>query len=245
MLTSGFLAAWLFAFTRLLGWAWVDPLLSRLPWSLRFFMAGALAWLPASQLATPQIDPLSISGLGGLIVSFLTGAAMGFAVRVLVAVAESAFAYLGLAANLGLSQTQSEQPGSLDEVMQALGWWLALLAFFSANAHLLVWQAVLASFSALPADALWTAGSALEMSKMGAMLLLSAAQLALPVLVLVMLAQLSIAMLSRLLSGVEAFSVGMTLGVVALLGGLAMATPLMIAALMSRFADLPRLLPQF
>lgn len=245
VLPSGLLASWLYVFARLLGWAWVDPLIGRLPWSLRLFAAGVLAWVPASQLAVPAIDPFAIPGIGLLGTSFMTGAAMGFAVRVIVAIAEAALSYLGLAVNHGLMQTHLDRPGGLDEVMRVLGWWLALLAFFSANAHLLVLQALLASFSALPPDALLTAASALDMAKMGALLLASAVQLALPVLVLVLLAQLSIAMLSRMLPGVDGFSVGMTLGAFTLLGGLAMAVPLLVSALTTKFGVIPVWLPRF
>ena len=232
-------------FARLLGWAWVDPLLSRLPWFMRFFLAGTLAWVwvPVSQQAV--VDPLSIPGLASLGLSFITGAAMGFAARVLVAAAEAALSYLGLAMNLGLSQVTPEQHYGLDAVLRTLGWWLALLAFFSANGHLLVFQALQASFIAMPPDVLLSAGSTLTLAKSGTMLLASAVQLALPVLVLVLLAQLAIAVLSRMLPSVDGFSVGLTLGAFVLLGGLAMAMPLLVSALMTKFAVIPALLPRF
>ena len=247
LLPQSLLGIWLLVFARLLGWAWVDPLLGRFPWFMQFFLAGALAWacVPGSPQVSAGVDPLSIAGLISLSLAFLTGAAMGFAVRVLVAAAEAALSYLGLAANLGLSQVNPEQQDGLDAVLRMLGWWLALLAFFSANGHLLVFQALRASFIAMPPDALLLAGSALTLAKSGTLLLASAVQLALPVLVLVLLAQMAIAMLSRMLPGVDGFSVGLTLGVFVLLGGIAMAVPLLVSALMTKFAGIPALLPQF
>lgn len=249
VLPQPLLAAWLYAFFRLLGWAWLDPLMSRLPWSLRVLVAGMLAWVwTPAMLETPITEPFSAPGLAWLGLSFMAGAAMGFAARVLVAVAQAALAYLGLAANQGLTQhldgqTGFEQPGfeqhgGLETVAQSLGWWLALLGFFAANGHLLLLQALHESFAALPVQALATVGTNLDAAKLGAAFFGTAAQLALPALVLVLLAQLSVALMSRLLPGVNGFSAGMTLAVFALLGGLAMLSPVLVGILTARFAAL-------
>ena len=244
VLTQPLLETWLFVFARLLGWAWVDPLLSRLPWSLRLFMAGALAWVWASALPVAQIDPLSAAGLIALVLAFLTGAVLGFAARLLMAVAETALPMVGLTANLGLTQVAPEQRGGLDPVLQAMAWWLALLAFFSANGHLLLVQAIDASFAAVPPTALPGAASARELVEAGSTLLAAALQLGLPLLVLVLLMHFAFAVLSRTLPGVDGFSVGLTLGALTLLGGLAMAVPLLVSGLAGLFVRvLPQLLP--
>jgi flagellar biosynthetic protein FliR len=238
------LANWLFVFARLLGWAWIDPLLGRLPWSLRLFLAGALAWVWVPGLAQAQVDPFAAAGLISLALAFLTGAALGFAARLLVAVAETVLPMVGLTASLGLTQVAPEQKGGLDPVLQALAWWLALLAFFSANGHLLVVQAIDASFAAVPLTALPSAATALDLVEAGSALLVAALQLALPLLVMVLLAHFAFAMLSRTLPGVDGFSVGLTLGAFALLGGLAIAVPLLVSGLGGLFTRLlPQLLP--
>ncbi len=238
------LATWLFVFARLLGWSWVDPLMGRLPWSMRLFVAGSLAWVWVPGLPSGQIDPLSTAGLISLALSFLAGATMGFAARLLVAVAETALPMLGLTAGMGLTQVVQQQKGGLDSVLQALAWWLALLAFFSANGHLLVVQALNTSFSALPADELLKAASADELVLAGGTLLSAALQLSLPLLVLVLLSHFAFAVLARTLPGVDGFSVGLTLGAVTLLGGLAMVLPLLVSGLNGLFVRLmPQLLP--
>ncbi len=244
LLTQSLFQSWLFVSARLLGWAAVDPLMGRLPWSLRLFVAGALAWVWVPGLAPAQIDPLTSAGLIALALAFLTGAALGFAARLLVAVAETALPLLGLTASHGLSQLAPEQKGGLDPVLQALAWWLALLAFFSANGHLLVVQAIDASFAAVPAAALPDAVSARELVEAGGTLLAAALQLSLPLLVLVLLAHFAFAVMSRTLPGVDSFSVGLTMGVFALLGGLAMAVPLLVSGLTGLFVRLmPQLMP--
>jgi flagellar biosynthetic protein FliR len=235
------LAGWLLVAARLLGWAWVDPLLGRLPWSLRLILVGSLAWVWVPAQPQAGFDPASGAGLIALVLSFLTGAVMGFAARLLVAVAETILPMIGLTASLGLTQVDPEQKGGLDPVLQSLAWWLALLAFFSANGHLLVIQALDASFAALPVHALPSAASAQELVEAGGVLLATAVQLGLPLLVLVLLAHLAFAVLSRTQPGVDGFSVGLTVGAFTLLAGLAVAVPLMVSGLTALFV---RLLPQ-
>jgi flagellar biosynthetic protein FliR len=238
------LHAWLFVFARLLGWAWIDPLMGRLPWSLRLFLAGALAWVWAPGQTPVELDPFSAAGLIALVLSFLTGAALGFAARLLVAVAETALPLIGLTASMGLTQAAPEQKGGLDPVLQALAWWLALLAFFSANGHLLLVRAIDASFAAVPPAALLSPASANELVQAGGMLLAAALQLSLPLLVLVLLAHFAFAVMSRTLPGVDGFSVGLTVGALAVLGGLAMAVPLLVSGLTGLFVRmLPQLIP--
>ena len=64
LLTQSLFQSWLFVFARLLGCAAVDPLMGRLPWGLRLFVAGALAWVWAPGLAPVQVDPLTAAGGG-------------------------------------------------------------------------------------------------------------------------------------------------------------------------------------
>lgn len=243
VLTQPLLQTWLFVFARLLGWAAVDPLMGRLPWSLRLLLAGMLAviWAPGQ---AAQLDPMTTAGLIALALTFLTGAALGFGARLLVAVAETALPLLGLTASQGLTQVAPEQKGGLDPVLQRLAWWLALLAFFSANGHLLVLQALDASFAAMPAASLPDAASARALAEAGGMLLAAALQLSLPLLVLLLLAHFAFAVLARTLPGVDSFSVGLGMGVFALLGGLAMAVPLLVSGLAGVFVRmLPQLIP--
>jgi flagellar biosynthetic protein FliR len=243
VLTQPLLQTWLFVFARLLGWAAVDPLMGRLPWRLRLLLAGALAaaWAPGQ---AAQIDPMTTAGLIALTLAFLTGAALGFAARLVVAVAETALTLLGVTASQGLTQVTPEQKGGLDPVLQSLAWWLALLAFFSANGHLLVLQALDASFAAVPAVFLPDAASAMALAEAGGTLLAAALQLSLPLLVLVLLAHFAFAVLSRTLPGADSFSVGLGMGVFILLGGLAMTMPLMVSGLAGVFVRmLPQLIP--
>ncbi len=243
-LTQAELASWLYVSARLLGWAWIDPLLSRLSWSVRLLVAGSLAWVWVPAIPAGQSSVFTPDGLVSLTFAFLTGAVMGFVPRLLVAVSEAALSLVGLTASLGLAQVQAEQKGGLDSVLRSLAWWLALLAFFSANGQLLVIQAFNASFAAVPAGGLIGAASAYELVQAGGMLLATALQLALPLLIMVLLAHLAFSILSRTLPGVDGFSVGLTLGAFTLMASLTMAVPMLISGLGGSFNRLiPQLLP--
>ena len=244
LLTQHLLESWLLVGARLLGWTWIDPLMRRLPWSLRLFVAGSLAWVWVPGVPNAGADPFAHEGLIVLWLSFLGGAAMGFVSRLLVAVAETALAWAGLTSSLGLSQVSPGQQGGLDQVMQALAWWLALLAFFSVNGHLLVMHALDASFKAVPPGMLPSAASASELVQAAGTLLTAAVQLSLPLLVLVLLAHFAFALLSRILPGADGFALGLGLGTLVLLGGLAMAVPLLVSGLAGLFVRLiPQLMP--
>ncbi len=235
------LAAWLMVLARLLGWSWIDPVVSRLPWFLRLFLAGALAWVwvPGASVA---VDPLSWPGLMLLAGEFLFGAALGLMVRLFFAIAEVALQTVGLTASLGQSQVVPEQQGGMEWPLRQLAFWLALLAFFSANGHGLVIQALSSSFSSLPVATLPSQSVAMQLSEAGGMMLAAGLQLALPMLVLVLLGHLAFAVLSRMLPGVEVFSVGLTLGAASLLAGLALAAPLLATGLARVLERLPGLL---
>lgn len=239
--TQAELAAWLLVMARLLGWSFTDPVVSRLPWFLRIFFAGALAWVWVPGAAMP-VDALTWPGLLLLAGEFLFGATLGLAVRLFFAVAEVALHTLGLTASLGLTQLVPEQDGGLEMPLRQLAFWLALLAFFSANGHRLVMRALSSSFAALPLASSPAQGALLQLAEAGAMVLAAGLQLALPMLVLILLAHFAFAVLSRMLPGVDGYSVGLTLGAAGLLAALALAAPLLVAGLARVLARLPALL---
>ena len=149
------LFVWFYAAARLFGWTLVDPLLSRLPLFLRLLLAGSLAaMLMPWGGAGPLPDPFSGAGLAMLAWEGLLGAGMGFMVRLLFAVMEAALGWLGQVSGRNLYQPWLAENAPDDASLRQLGFWLAGLAFFSANGHLLLVQALQHSLAVLPAAAL-------------------------------------------------------------------------------------------
>jgi flagellar biosynthesis protein FliR len=196
-------------------------------------------WVPGVSVS---VDPLSWPGLILLTGEFVFGAVLGLIVRLFFAIAEVALQTIGLTASMGQSQVSPEQEGGMEWPLRQLAFWLALLAFFSANGHGLVIQALSSGFASLPVLALPAQNAALQLAEAGGMVLAAGLQLALPMLVLVLLGQLAFTVLSRMLPGVEAYSVGLTLGAFSLLAGLALAMPLLAAGLSRVLERLPGLL---
>lgn len=234
--------AWLLVLARLLGWSWMDPVISRLPWFLRMFLAGALGLIWIADMPSAVHHPLTWPGLLMLSGEFLFGAALGLVVRLIFAVAEVALQTIGLTASFGLTQVIPEQQSGLELPLRQLAFWLALLAFFSANGHGLMIKALSSSFSILPLASLPAQGAALQLAEVGGLVLMAGLQLALPMLVLVLLGHLAFSVLSRMLPAVEVFSAGLTLGAAVVLGGLALTLPLLIAGMSRVLERLPGLL---
>jgi flagellar biosynthetic protein FliR len=239
------LFAWFYAAARLLGWTLVDPLLSRLPLFLRLLLAGSLAamlmpWGAAGSLP----DPFSGAGLVMLAWEGLLGASMGLIVRLLFAVMEAALGWLGQVSGRNLYQPWLADNAPDDASLRQLGFWLAGLAFFSANGHLLLVQALQHSLADLPA-ALPEREGARALFEAGSMIFSTGLQLALPLLLLMLLAQGVFAVVSRLLPGVDAWSVGLNLGALSLLGSLAVGVPFMVSLFARAMDRLPGLLSAF
>ena len=155
VISQAHLFAWFYASARLLGWTMVDPLLSRLPLFLRLLLAGSLAamlmqWGEAASLP----DPFSGAGLVLMVWEALLGAGMGFMVRLLFSIMEAALGWLGQVSGRNLYQPWLGEYAPDDASLRQLGFWLAGLAFFSANGHLLVVQALQHSLAVLPAASL-------------------------------------------------------------------------------------------
>ena len=245
-ISQAHLFTWFYAAARLLGWSLVDPLLSRLPVFLRLFMAGSLAamlmpWGGSGSLP----DPFSGAGLVMLMWEGLLGACMGFMVRLLFSIMEAALGWLGQVTGRNLYQLWLGEYAPDDASLRQLGFWLAGLAFFSANGHLLVVQAIQHSLAVLPGGGMPDREGARTLLEAASMIFSTGLQLALPLLLLALLAQGVFAVVSRLLPGIDAWSVGLNLGALTLLGTLAVGVPVMVTLFARTLDSLPGLLSAF
>jgi flagellar biosynthetic protein FliR len=241
------LFTWTYALARLVGWSLVDPVLSRLPVFLRLFLAGSLAamLMPWDHAANSLPDPLSGAGLVIMMWEALLGACIGLIVRLLFSIMEAALGWLGQATGRNLTQPWFGENAPDDSSLRKLGFWIAGLAFFSANGHLLVVQAIQHSLAVLPAGGLPDREGARTLLEAGSMIFSTGLQLALPLILLALLAHGVFAVMSRLMPGIDAWSVGLNLGAVTLLGALAVGVPIMISLFAHVFNSLPGLLSAF
>lgn len=228
-LSETHLAVWLFAFARLAGWTLFDPLIGRLPVSMRLFMAAVLAAVLAPGLSTAALDPFSVQGLFALGMEGLWGAALALCVWLVFAAVQAAWVWSGHTATGGLLTLTSEQAAPADAAWRALAGWLAAMAFLGASGHLLIVDALRDSFTAMPIAAWPAAGELRQLTEAASWLFAVGMQLALPVLALVLLIQLAFGIVARTTPGLDMVSVGLGMGTLGLMVVWIWAVPLVAA----------------
>lgn len=226
-LSEAGIAAWLALFVRVAGWTMLDPLLARLPMLLRLMIAAVLAaaLLPnVAPLAAPS--PFSIAGVFVLTLEWLLGALLALCVWIVLAAMQALLAWLGYSATGGLLVLTEEQAGESNPGLHQWAWWVAVLAFLSANGHLLIVNALIQSITHLPVATLASQVNAAPIVEGAAWLFAAGVQIALPLFVFVLLIHLSLAIIARTQPGVDMFSTGLAIGSLALLVAMLWAVPL-------------------
>ena len=122
-LAEAHLAVWMLVFARLAGWAWFDPLVGRLPRTLRLGLAAALAAALAPGVSATAPVPFSVQGVLALGMEALWGAALALCVRLVFAAVSAGFAWFGHTATGGLLTLTAEQAEPLDAAWRALAGW--------------------------------------------------------------------------------------------------------------------------
>jgi flagellar biosynthetic protein FliR len=225
-LSEASLAAWLFAFARLAGWAVFDPLTGRLPLLLRLFIAAVLATVLTPGLSLAAIDPFSLQGLLALGLEAVWGAALALCVWLVFGAVTVVLAWTGHTATGGLLALTDEQATSADVAWRALAGWLAALAFLGASGHLLVVDALRDSFVAMPVAVLPAAADLRQLAEAAGWLFATGVQLALPLLALALLIQLAFGVVARTTPGLDMFSAGLGIAALGLMAAWVWAVPL-------------------
>lgn len=223
--TEAALLGWLFAFGRLAGWAFFDPLAGRLPVGLRLMLAAALAAVLAPGLTLPATATLGMSTLLMLMLEAAWGAALALCVWMVFALAQFVIQWTGHTATAGLLVLTGAQAETAEAPWRALAGWLAALAFLGAGGHLLVVSALRDSFAAMPVAMLPAPDNLALLAESAGWLFATGAQLALPLLALALLVQLSLGIVARTTPGLDMFSTGLGLAALGLLAAWIAAAP--------------------
>lgn len=241
LLTESGLVFALAGFARLAGWAWFDPLIGRLPRTARLFFAAALtaALWPRWLAATPA-EPALAGGIA-LVLEFGWGAALALSVHALfalVTVAVSTLTGTATGGLLWLCPPDEKATDHLDGAWRRLAFWLAALAFLAGSGHLLVVDALLASFDAMPVAGLPATAALETWIAAGGWLLLAGLKLALPLLAFVLIVNLAFALTLRREPGLDVWSFGLGLGALSLLGVWVALVPSVAVAMQAGLAQL-------
>lgn len=215
---DAWLAAWLLPFVRLLALFTAAPLFSHrsLPARARVAVAMALTVAVAPAVGTaPALTLASPAGLALVLQQVVVGLALGFSVRLLFAVFETAGEIIGLQMGLSFAGFFNPQGGT----QTAVGSWvhtLAILLFLAMNGHLVVIDALAATFESMPVGAdLFATLHRLRLERLGADVFRLALSLALPAVLLMLFINLVLGFASRVAPQISIFAVGFPITILA------------------------------
>ena len=213
--TSGQLDAWLaalmFPLARLLGLVSAAPLFSNriVPMRVRLAigLAIAMAVLPALP-AMPQVPDNSMLLMAILVQQMFIGIAMGFMMRLVFAAVDVAGELIGLQMGLSFAVFFSPQTGGQTAVITEFLGLVALLVFVALNGHLMLLEALVASFEWLPVGAMPDADGWLLIVRYAAVMFASGLMMALPMVAALLITNIALGVLTRAAPQLNLFAVG-------------------------------------
>ncbi len=209
-------AGYLLAVARLAGFVLVAPPFNTrgIPGRARVVLVISVA-LPVSAVTAGSAPALGSAVFPvQAVVEIVAGLALGFLVQVAVAVMQAVGDILDLVGGFSMSTAMDPvlfvQSSVMGRVHQLLG--LALL--FATDAHLVIQQGLFRGSQAISLSGLDTAGLARSVTALLADMVLAAAQVAGPIVVVVLVADVALGLLTRVAPALNAFSLGFPLKIV-------------------------------
>lgn len=208
---DAFLLAWIFPMVRTLAMLYAAPIFTNRALSRRLRLAIGLAIgfaVAQAVPASPNIAPGSYLGLGILLQQILIGSAMGLCVRAFFAATDVAGEIIGL--EMGLSFASFFDPQSEGQTV-VVGQFLGLitsLIFLALNGHLILVEALVRSFEWLPVGQGFQEKGWLAIAHLGGAIFSLGVVIALPVVAALLIANISLAVLTRAAPQLNLFSLG-------------------------------------
>lgn len=224
------LVALLLATARAAAWLLVVPGFGSraVPAPAKVALALALSVPCLPRLVPHAPDATTPALIAGVVVQVAVGTALGFLVSLVFSAVQAAGDLIDVSS--GFSLAYAFDPLNLQggSVFGRLHQMLAVTLLFATNLHVVVLQGFLRSFDALPLDA------SLSLDTMGRLLtdgiarfFLSALEIAAPLLVVLFLADLGLALLTKVAPSLNAFSTGFPVKMLAALLLVAMTFPML------------------
>lgn len=243
------LVAWLspvvWPFLRVLALFTAAPVLSSRAFPIRARIALAFFVAVAAQPSLAALPVISITGPGALGAVFQqvgVGLAIGFVVRVVFAAVELGGEVIGF--QMGLSFASFFEP-SLNTQSSAVARFygqMAMFMFIVMNGHLLVLMAVVKSFEAFPVDQNFLeALKSMKVIDLGVDLFSSGLWIALPLVGMLMFANMALGIVSRVAPQMNIYAIGFPVTLAVGLVGMAVTLPMLdqpFLALLMRAIDL-------
>jgi flagellar biosynthetic protein FliR len=227
----------LWPFFRILAVFTAAPIFSARAFPIRARIALAVFVAVAAQASLanqPVIDINSPGAFGAVLQQVGVGLAIGFAVRLVFSVFELAGQVIGFQMGLGFAAFFDPSTSAQSSAMGRFYANMATLMFLAVNAHVLVLMAVVKSFDAFPVDQNFlVALEKMKLYTLGAELFSSALWIALPVIGMLMFANLALGIVSRVAPQMNIYSVGFPVTLAVGLVGVAATLPMLDKPFMS------------
>jgi len=247
--TEAQLMSWLspvfWPFVRILAVFSAAPVFSSRSFPVRARILLALLVAVAAQGGLPEMPVVTLSSdmaLGVLMQQLIVGLALGFVVRLIFACVEFAGELVG--AQMGLNYASFFDPslGGSASASARFFAYIGSLVFVVTNGHMVVLMAVVRSFEVFPLDqGWWKTLSLLHIHSLGADLFAAALWMALPMLGMLMFANMVLGIISRIAPQMNVFAIGfpvtLTVGLIGMLATLPMLEAPMLG-LLERAIDL-------
>ncbi len=209
---AGWMAAFLWPFLRMLALVSTAPVFSdrTVPRRLKVAIAALLTVAVAPVLGPMPQVPL-VSGDGAWLVAqqVLVGVAMGFSMRLVFAMVQSAGEYAGLQMGLSFASFFDPSSGGQTMVLGRLLNALAMLTFLAFDGHLMIVTVLVRSFEVLPVSTgALAAGGWMVLAAAGTQVVAGGLMLALPMVAALLTLNLAMGILNRVSPQISIFSVG-------------------------------------
>lgn len=247
-LSEAQLAAWIspifWPFIRVLAVFTSAPVFSSKMFPVRARVALAFLVALASQASLPEAPIIGFNdsrALGVLVQQVVVGVSIGFAVRLVFAAVELAGEVVGFQMGLNFASFFDPSMNSQSSAVAIFFSQIATLLFVVMNGHIMVLMAVNKSFKAFPIDQNFLQALAqMKLYKLGSDLFASGLWIALPMIGMLMFANMALGMISRVAPQLNIFAIGFPITLVVGIVGIAFTLPMLdtpFLALMSRVID--------
>lgn len=248
-LTETQLMAWLspilWPFLRVLAVFTAAPVFSSRAFPLRAKIGLALLIALAAQASMPSQPTIDVNGpgaFGAVVQQVGIGLAIGFTMRLIFAAFELAGQVVGFQMGLGFAAFFDPASSAQSSAMGRFYANMAALLFLALNGHLLVIMAVVNSFAVFPVEQNFLqALAAMRLETLGAELFASAFWISLPVVAMLMFANLALGIISRVAPQMNIYAVGFPVTLAVGLIGVAATLPMLdqpFATLMERMMEI-------
>ena len=248
-LSEAQLAAWMspifWPFIRVLAVFTSAPVFSSRVFPVRARVALAFLVALASQASFPEAPIIGFNdphAVGVLVQQVGVGLSIGFAVRLVFAAVELAGEVVGFQMGLNFASFFDPSMGSQSSAVARFFGQMTTLLFVVMNGHLMVLMAVNRSFVAFPIDQNFLHAMAqMKLYTLGTDLFASAFWIALPMVGMLMFANLALGIISRVAPQLNIFAIGFPITLMVGLVAIAFTLPMLdqpFIALMGRVIDI-------